>query len=215
MLSERELDALVERCRAIPLAPYTYLATELVPTLLETVIDYQQQTATVSRAVGHFRAQHADSIRTFDELEATLPRFPDDPDGNAELALFLWGYRFWTRAEQLRGLVGFFGSLRVTTLVDLQEWARTSTFETDFKGKVKGLGIAVYHALLMRLGVDTVKPDVHVLRFIGDAIGRKASEVEAIEALREAAKVMHVPATQLDWSIWEFGRTQRPSSGPR
>jgi hypothetical protein len=208
MLSERELGDLVERCRAIPLAPYTYLATELVPTLLETVIDYQQQTTTVARAMSYFRTHHAGQIRTFEDLEAAVAHFPDDPDGNAELALFLWGYRFWTRAQQLRGLVAYFGSLGITRLEELQDWARTSTFDTDFKGKVKGLGIAVYHALLMRLGVDTVKPDVHVLRFINEAIGRKVSEAEAIEALGEAATVMQIPATQLDWSIWEFGSTR-------
>src|SRR6188474_3305868 len=101
MLAKRELDDLVERCQAIPLAPYTYLATELVPTLLETVIDYQQQTATVNRAMAYFQTRHAKDVRTLDELEAALAQFPDDPDGNAELAVHLWGYRFWTRARQL------------------------------------------------------------------------------------------------------------------
>ncbi len=208
MLSERELADLTARCRQIPISISEYApGASFVPTLLETVLDYQQLTATVNRAMDHFATYRAKEVRTFDDLEACLARFPDDRDGNTALALHLWGYRLWTRAGQLRGLVAYFGKRRITTMRALRAWARRTTFEEDFRGQVKGLGIAVYHALLMRLGVDTVKPDVHVLRFVSDAIGRKVNEAEAIAALHDAAAAVGISAARLDWSIWEFQRS--------
>ena len=42
-------------------------------------------------------------------------------DGNVELAVYLWGYRLWTRARQLRGLVGYFDRLGISTFEELQE----------------------------------------------------------------------------------------------
>jgi hypothetical protein len=211
VLTERELNDLIARCRAIPISANEYLATDLVPTLLETVIDYQQNTATVNRAMGHFETEHAGEIRTFDGLEACLARFPDDRDGNVALARYLWGYRLWTRAEQLRGLVAYLGSRGITTMDALRGWARTSTFE-DFRGQVRGLGVAVYQAFLMRLGVDTVKPDVHVMRFVRDAIGRNVDAADVIAGLSAAADALGVPASRLDWSIWEYQRTTPPSA---
>jgi len=52
----------------------------------------------------------------------------------------------------------------------LKQSALTSTFEKDFEGRVKGLGPAVYRWLVMRQGVDTVKPNVHVRRFAEAAV---------------------------------------------
>lgn len=132
-LSDQEFGALVARCRQVPSTTNEWLATEFVPTLLETVLDYQQQTTTVQRAMEHFRTEHSDRVRTLDELEGCLARFPDGKEGNVELARYLWGYRLWTRAEQLRGLVAYFGALDVTTLDGLREWARATTF-ADFEG---------------------------------------------------------------------------------
>ena len=60
----------------------------------------------------------------------------------------------------------------------------------------------------MRLGVDTIKPDVHVLRFVKDAIGRSVTEAEAIAGLHAAADALGVTATRLDWSIWELQRSR-------
>jgi hypothetical protein len=59
----------------------------------------------------------------------------------------------------------------------------------------------------MRLGVETVKPDVHVLRFVSRAIGRPTSEDEAVLALETVAGRLGVRANVLDWSIWEQERS--------
>lgn len=99
----------------------------------------------------------------------------------------------------------YFEGLGIDTLEGLREWASTATF-ADFEGKVKGLGPTVYQWLVMRLGVETAKPDVHVLRFVSSAVGRPVNEREAVQALEEVARQLGVEARVLDWSIWEFQR---------
>lgn len=93
----------------------------------------------------------------------------------------------WTRAHQLRDLSNYFESVGVTTQEELRAWAVKSTFKGGSEGKVKGLGIAVYNWLVMRLGVHTVKPDVHVRRFAETASGRALSDDDLVEVMVRAA----------------------------
>jgi len=208
VLDAKELGALESRCRAVPLTEYEYIATDFVVALLETVMDYQNPRTTVQRATKHFEDDRWDEIRTLDDLERVLARFPAERDGNDELAQYLWGYHHWRRAQELRGLVAYFRERNVTDLAALKAWAVASASD-DFVGRIKGLGTAVYHGLVMRLGVETVKPDVHILRFVSDAIGRPVNEPEAVEALERVAQRLDLSPRTLDWSIWEYQRSLR------
>ena len=114
----------------------------------------------------------------------------------------------WTRAEQLRGLARYLESVGVTDQEALRKWAETSSFETDFQGQVKGLGPAVYQWLIMRQGVDTVKPDVHVRRFAEKAVERPLNDNEVVEGVERAAADLGLTALEFDWRIWEWSRTQ-------
>jgi hypothetical protein len=205
MLDDKEFAKLVSRCRAVPLTVNEYVATDFVVALLETVMDYQNATTTVQRAGTYFADHRWDEIRTLHDLERVLVRFPADRGGNDELAQYLWGYHHWRRAQELRGLVAYFRERNVTDLAGLKAWAAASAAD-DFVGHIKGLGTAVYHGLVMRLGVETVKPDVHILRFVSDAIGRPVNELEAVEALEQVAQRLGLSARTLDWSIWEYQR---------
>lgn len=200
MLTAAELERLEEACRAVPPAKNEYIATDVADALLATVVDYQMHTTAVVGAMEHFKAHHADTTRTMDDLERTLQQFPDDERGNHELARHLWGYQLWTRAQQLRGLVRYFSDRGIRDLNGLRAWAATSTF-ADFKG----LGPAVYQWLVMRLGGETAKPDVRLLRFVSRAIGRPANERETIDGIEEVARRLGIRANQLDWGIWEAG----------
>ena len=164
MISEEDVQRLAVAARELPPAEGASIENDFVLNLLETVLDYMLQTAVVVKALEYYKAHRWDEIRTLDELEVVLERFGADQEGNTALALHLWGYKLWTRAGQLRGLARYFRATGVTDRDTLRRWAATSTFENDFEGKVKGLGRAVYQALVMRQGVDTVKPDVHVRR---------------------------------------------------
>jgi len=205
-LSDIDLDAVVASARLLPPATESYLEDDFIMNLLETVLDYQMHTTAVVRALQRFRDNRWDEIRTLGDLESVLARFPDDHMGNTELAQYLWGYNLWTRAHQLRDLVSFFDSIGVTNQEHLRAWAEQSEFRSDFEGQVKGLGIAVYQWLVMRQGVDTVKPDVHVHRFVKAALHRSLSDEEVVDVVTEAAHRLDLKAYQLDWRIWETSR---------
>jgi hypothetical protein len=206
VLNEAELGLLEAACRAIPLSEREHVAEDLMAELFETVLDYQNRAATVAKALDHFRSEH-DDVRSFEDLEAILA----EHTGDEELAETLWGNRHHRRARELRGLVAYLRERDVTDLAALREWAAGSTQE-DFVGRIKGLGPAVYRSLVMRLGVDTIKPDVHVVRFVSAAIGRRVTQDEAVASLETVARRLGTAATTLDGSIWAFqARSPRPS----
>jgi hypothetical protein len=200
VLTDAELDALEHAAATIPISSFEFVADDYIIALFDTVLDYQNQAAAIQKAEDHFRAHRFREIRTLDDLEAVIERFPEDRDGNDELAQYLWGNHHWRRAGELRGLVAFFRERNVTTLRRLRTWATTSQ-EEDFVGHIKGLGPAVYRSLAMRMGVDTVKPDVHVLRFVSAAIGRNATQADAVDGLTEVADRFGGGARDLDWSV--------------
>ena len=111
----------------------------------------------------------------------------------------------------LRALVGWMRRNEFEDLADLQMWAGPSDFKRDFEGQVRyraegrtyGLGLAVYSSLIMRLGIESVKPDTRLHRFVETTIGRKVSDSEIISGLIEVAEHIGTTARQLDWAIWE------------
>jgi hypothetical protein len=102
-------------------------------------------------------------------------------------------------------LVAYFRERNVTDLDSLRAWAAGSTDE-DFVGHIKGLGPTVYQWLVMRAGVETIEPDVHVLRFVTAALGRPVNERDAVSGLENVAKRLGASPRTLDWSIWEYQR---------
>ena len=201
-----DVDRVIGASRELPPAESSYLEDDFVMNLQETVLDYQMHTTAVVRALQHFRDNRWDEIRTLDDLNDVVGRFPEDKEGNTELAQYLWGYNMWTRAQQLRDLVGFFREAGVVDQASLKSWAGQAEFKRDFEGRVFGLGIAVFQWLVMRQGVETVKPDVHVHRFVAGALGRTASDTEVIRLVVEAAEQLGIKAYELDWRIWEASR---------
>jgi hypothetical protein len=190
----------------LPPAEQDYTQDDFITGLMETVLDYQMQAKAVGNALQFYRANRWDEVRTMDDLEGVLARFPDDQEGNTALAGHLWGNRHWTRAHQLRDLTAFFRSIDVADRPALKAWAEQAEFKRDFAGRVKGLGTAVFQWLVMRQGIDTVKPDVHVRRFAEAAVGRNLSDAEVVDLVTRAATELNIPARELDWRIWEAAR---------
>ena len=201
------VDPVVEACRHLPPAADDYLVTDYVSNLLLTVSDFQMHTTTVRRALEHYKANRSNEMRTFDDVKALLARYPETKDGNTALAQYLWGYKLWTRAEMLRGLVSYFDGVGVRDQNALRNWAARSTFKTDFEGRVKGLGFAAFKWLVMRQGVETAKPDGHVRRFVEKSTGNSnLNDAEVVAIVEEAALRLEIRADQLDWAIWEASR---------
>lgn len=203
-----DVELVADAARLLPPAEGFYIEDEFVLALISTVLDYQMNSKAVVRAIEYYKANRWDEVRTIDDLDDVFARFPDDKDGNIALAQHLWAYNLWTRASQLRRLTEYFRSIGLVDLEQLRRWAARSTFESEFQGRVKGLGIAVYQWLVMRLGVDTIKPDVHVRRFAERAVGRNLSDQELIDLVSAAAASMGLKAYELDWRIWEAARAE-------
>ena len=208
-LTTTEFALLVDACAKVPPAKNDYRIHDFVENLLLTVVDFQMQTTAVERAHSHFKENVQIDASDLVGLKTVLERYPDNKEGNIELALCLWGYRLWTRAGMLRRLVEFFEAQGVTDQSSLSEWAFRADFKKDFEGKVKGLGYAIFNWLVMRQGVETIKPDVHTLRFVENTIGWSVKDTVAVEALIRVAKELGIPAFKLDWAIWEQGRAKK------
>ena len=208
MLKDHEHKALLAACRKLPHAKCVYRQDDYVTNLFLTVLDFQLRVVTVNRAVGHYWENRWDEVRTLEDLERLFDHYPDDGEGNTALALHLWGYRYSRRAGMLRRLAEFFRDEGIVCQERLCAWAEGSDFARDFQGRVRGLGHAVYQALVMRQGVETVKPDVHMHAFICSAVGRMLSNEETVEVLHRIAGELCLTPSQLDRAIWEHQRGQ-------
>jgi len=203
MVTPEERRIILDRCRTLPPPRGCDEDFDFITHLMMTVLDYQLPVTTLARAGSHFRRHLALKITTADELQRFFERYPDDRSGNTGAAQELWGYNYWNRAQQLRNLLTYFISIGVTDKDKLRTWAGNSSFERDFQGKVKGLGFAIYKWLVIRLGVDSVKPDLRVHRFLHRTAGRVLSDEEAVSVLESIAKELGRSARDLDFSIWE------------
>ncbi len=53
----------------------------------------------VTNSIKHYWDYRWDEIRTIEDLAGILDRFPDDQEGNREVAQHLWGNNHWKRIE--------------------------------------------------------------------------------------------------------------------
>lgn len=205
-MTEQEVQRLTHACSKMPVAQGVYLETEYLVNIFLTVLDLQMHNKAVDAAIDYYRQHRHNEVRTLDDLASILAMHPNDRKGNLLVAQCLWGNNHWTRVQWLRNFVPFLQQNKLTTHEALYEWAHRSDFAIDFKGKVKYLDIAAYKWLTMRLGVDTVKPDVHLHRFVKQVIGRGVTDAELVSGLEEVARRLRLSARELDWSLWEFQR---------
>jgi hypothetical protein len=155
---------------------------------------------------------------TEDEIEALLKAHKNDQPGNTAVAEFLFSYKLWTRVGLLRALVSWVRSLGIKDLVGLKRWAEISNFVQDFQGQIQyrtgdrtyGLGLAVYNSLMMRLGIEAIKPDTRLRRFMETTIMRKVSDDEIVVGLTEVASRLSIRPREIDSRIWEAMGTVTP-----
>jgi hypothetical protein len=211
-LTEAERSVLDAACGSVPppdVAPVVGSDSsypDYVTNLLLTVLDLQLDNVIVNNAITYYWKQRWDEVRDLAGLEQVLARFPDDEDGNRLAALFLWNYRYGNRIGWLRNLVAWCRSDGLTDQASLFAWAYTCDFRRDFEGRARGLGIAAFCWLRMRLGVDTVKPDSWLHGFVRRVVGHDLSDLELIDELTAAAHRVGRTARELDAGIWEHER---------
>jgi hypothetical protein len=85
----------------------------------------------------------------------------------------------------------------------LEKWASWTRPGDYLAVGVPGFGIAGFQYLRMLFGAQTTKPDVHIIGFVSEAVGRKVTNIQALYLLERAARQANLPLRQLDIAIWE------------
>jgi hypothetical protein len=205
MLSSQEVQRLRSACSQLPKGP-DYRDEDYVSNLLTTVLDFQLRVETVNAAIKHYEETHWDEIRNHVALKEFIAHFPDTKEGNIALANSLWSNNCWTRAKFLRQLVEYLESKHVCDKHSLRKWIEKADFNRDVRGRVRtqhhSIGVAIFEWLRLRVGIDTVKPDLHVRRFVEQAIGRRPSDEEVVEGLISIATALGRECYELDAAIW-------------
>lgn len=215
MITEQENNSILKACKELQPAKGMYLINNYVENLLLTVLDFQMHNVSVEKAINYYRNNRQYEIRTVDDLRILLSRYRDDKEGNVTVAQYLWGNNYWNRISLLRKLVNYFDLRNVKSQEDLIQWAKKSRFDSDFKGKIPGMGYAIYQWIIMRQGIETVKPDVHVRNFIESIIQRSdITDNEIVVSLENIAKQLGLKTYELDWRIWEYQISLKQNKSP-
>ena len=208
MITQQEYNLIFQKCKEIPPAKGSYLIHDFIENLFLTVLDFQMHNVSVSKAITYYRNNRFTEIRSINTLKRLLSKYADDKEGNTAIAQYLWDNRHWTRVSLLRKLTAYFESINVTSQEALRYWAEKSDFKKDFENKIPGMGYAIYQWLIMRQGIETIKPDTHLIRFVESIVHHSFTENELVDVLEKAAKQLKLKAYELDWRIWEFQRGQ-------
>ena len=75
--------------------------------------------------------------------------------------------------------------------------------------KLYGIGPALAWEYLRNVGIDGVKPDIHVCRFLGaDRMGESEQEQaapdEAVAIVHKMSKQLHLPMVEIDSILWSY-----------
>ena len=206
-MNTTEYRALYRACRRLDDGP-DYRMNNYALNLINSALDFMSNVKTVNKAMCHYQENIGYSSHR--KLKSIVNQFPNTERGNKRLAQYLWSNNMWTRAEFLRELIQQFEIRGIRGQQSLTRWLRNADFERDIRGQFKtehhSMALALFHWLCLRCGIDTIKPDLHVINFVSDAIGRRASAEESVKALTRVAKEQDRKAYLLDSAIWHYQR---------
>lgn len=149
-----------------------------------------------------FRHRHPE-IRRIGELAELMDSYPTPLDFSIEEL----NYNDENRARVLREVVQFVCTIvqKSSTLPEeevLKDWAlQAKPPECETLG-IKGFKLAGFQYLRMLFGADTTKPDVHIRRFIAEALNRRISPSKALALLEAASERLSVSVREVDSAIW-------------
>jgi len=87
----------------------------------------------------------------------------------------------------------------------LQAWAKSAKPSDYLSVGVSGFALSGFQYMRMLFGAQTTKPDIHIMRFVSQVVGRKVSDVQALQLLEAAAAKVGLPLREVDGAIWERG----------
>jgi len=116
-------------------------------------------------------------------------------------------YNHEERAETLAGVLAYLQRVEheftgPSQRHRLRRWAIRALPDDYRSVGVRGFGLSGFQYLRMQLGADTTKPDIHIRRYVADAIGRPVADIEALRLLEQAARRTGLRLRHLDAAIW-------------
>lgn len=159
--------------------------------------------------VQRFMRNHPE-IQTLSQLRTLMARYAS-PLAFSDTEL---DYHDQRRAETLLGVIDYLLEVQQehegrTEAERLERWAAWARPGDYLAIGVPGFGLAGFQYLRMLFGAQTTKPDVHIIRFVSDAVHRKVTDVQALYLLERAAKRSGLPIRELDIAIWEASARNR------
>jgi hypothetical protein len=157
----------------------------------------------VKPRVNRFATNHPE-VRELSQLQVLLNKHQVGGFCLEEL-----NYKDIAREQTLRGVASYLLSVE-SRYKGESEWARLKAWAEAVSPSeymmigVRGFGLAGIQYLRMLLGVQTTKPDVHVIRFISKELGRPVNNINALLLLEAAAKKEGLPLREVDGAIWKF-----------
>jgi hypothetical protein len=150
-----------------------------------------------------FERRHP-NVRTVSDLQLLIASFQSANEFVTEVL----DYRHEDRAETLSAVVDWLASISGTgsqaeQLKKLELWASNAHASDHMALGIRGFGLGGFQYLRMLFGANTTKPDVHICRFVGSAVGHQVSDVEALELIEQAASEAEIVLRDLDTTIWE------------
>lgn len=151
-----------------------------------------------------FRTAHPD-VETVEQLLELIGKYRTP----LEFSVQELDYRDANRAQTLVGVCQYMNTVQTafegeTEMARFREWAKAVTPDGYEAPGVRGFGLAGFQYLRMLFGAETAKPDVHVRRFVAEAVGHPINDTTALTLLETAAKHLDWHLTALDNEIWEF-----------
>jgi hypothetical protein len=100
----------------------------------------------------------------------------------------------------LRVQEGFNGSSEASRLTEWANAVKPSDYDTL---EIRGFGLSGFQYLRILFGAQTVKPDVHIRRFVSTAVGQTVGDVEALTLLEDAGNHLAWPLADADYAVWD------------
>lgn len=182
----------------------TYGQNNSVLNVLDCVLSLNRHyNAFVVPRITAFASKNPDIIE-LSQLLKLIKSYPSPAEFGIKELNYNHGERVCTIAGVARYLLveqqNFAGN---TEMERLNLWAN-SCLASDFAfAGVRGFGLAGFQYLRMLFGAQTTKPDVHIINFVSEAIGKNVDAETALSLLELAAKQTELPLRELDGAIWD------------
>jgi hypothetical protein len=192
--------------RAFPTPPKRGFDSWSVPPLnvLDCVLSLNRRYDTFCRPrVQQFASQHPE-VDTLARMVRLINIYPTP----FEFSIMELDYRDKQRAATLVGVLTYLIQAQKafkgpSETSRLREWAKKAK-PGDYEAlAIRGFGLSGFQYLRMLFRAQTAKPDVHIRRFVSNAVGHAVGDVQALTLLEVAAKRLRWPLLALDNAIWD------------